>query len=257
MIKLVFIDIDGTLFSHRTRSVPDSAVKAIRELEDKGIRCITCTGRCLQEMKDLHLENIPFSGHVSLTGQLCFDGDYNLIYSNPIHDDDLAKLAVLLEKKTIPVIMYDWESYYVNMVNQDLIDGQNDISTPIPPVRKYNGEKIYQFSMYGQREFAVKWLCGLEHTKISLWNPYAVDVISRDGGKVTGMKAMLKHFGVTKDEIMAIGDSHNDREMLQYAAVSVCMGNGDEETKKMADYVTDDIDDDGLHKALVHYGLLG
>ena len=153
--------------------------------------------------------------------------------------------------------MYDRESYYVNMVNRDLIEGLNDISTPLPVVREYGGEDIFQFSMYGQRDFAVQWLSGLEHSEISLWNRFAVDVINRGGGKVRGMKAMMQHFGVGQDEIMAIGDSDNDRGMLEYAAVSVCMGNGDEETKKRADYVTDDIDNDGLYKALVHFGLLG
>ena len=256
MIKLVFLDIDGTVYSHRTKTVPESTVYAIKELQKKGIKCVSCTGRCLHEMRELHLEHIPFSGHVSLTGQLCFDGNFNLIYSNPIALEDMEKVSVLFEEKRIPIIMYDWKSWYVNMINKDLIDGQNDISTPIPPLREYRGEPIYQFSIYGQRDFAVKWLSGLEHSKISLWNDYAVDVISSDGGKVTGMKAMMKHFNIARSEIMAIGDSNNDIEMMDFAEISVCMGNGEQQTREHADFITSDIDDDGVYKALRHYGLI-
>ena len=73
---------------------------------------------------------------------------------------------------------------------------------------------------------------------------------------IAGMKAMMEHFGIDCNEIMAIGDSHNDIEMLDYAAVAVCMGNAPEQVCRHADYVTADTDGDGVYRALVHYGLL-
>ena len=46
-----------------------------------------------------------------------------------------------------------------------------------------------------------------------------------------------------------MGDSENDLPMLEYADISVAMGNGVKEVKEKADYVTDKIDNDGLYKA--------
>ena len=44
--------------------------------------------------------------------------------------------------------------------------------------------------------------------------------------------------------------------MLEYCHVGIAMGSGGEEIKAMADYVTDDVDKDGLYKAFVHFGLI-
>lgn len=55
---------------------------------------------------------------------------------------------------------------------------------------------------------------------------------------------------------MAFGDGVNDIEMLEYVSIGVAMGNAREETKKVADYITDDVDNDGILKALEHFKLL-
>ncbi|MBQ7644837.1 MAG: HAD hydrolase family protein, partial [Spirochaetales bacterium] len=57
-------------------------------------------------------------------------------------------------------------------------------------------------------------------------------------------------------QYMAFGDGGNDRAMLQSAPVGVAMGNAWTETKEVADYITTDVDDNGIRNALVHYGLI-
>ncbi len=52
---------------------------------------------------------------------------------------------------------------------------------------------------------------------------------------------------------MAFGDGGNDMEMLKHASISVAMGNGTEELKKCASYVTEDVDHDGVADAIRHY----
>jgi hydroxymethylpyrimidine pyrophosphatase-like HAD family hydrolase len=55
---------------------------------------------------------------------------------------------------------------------------------------------------------------------------------------------------------MALGDAPNDMEMLEFAGISVAMGNGKEEVKQVADYVTATVDEDGWSKAVKHFGLI-
>jgi len=62
--------------------------------------------------------------------------------------------------------------------------------------------------------------------------------------------------GLKPEEIIAFGDGENDIEMLSFAGIGVCMGNGVEGAKKTADYITADIDDGGIAKALMHFGLI-
>ena len=65
-----------------------------------------------------------------------------------------------------------------------------------------------------------------------------------------------KYYGLTKEEIIAFGDGENDLEMLAFAGVGVAMGNADEEVKEVADYVTTEIDDDGIWNACKHFKLI-
>ena len=67
---------------------------------------------------------------------------------------------------------------------------------------------------------------------------------------------IMERFGLAREEIMAFGDGENDRDMLLLAGISVAMGNGKETVKAAADYVTDHIDQDGVEKALIHFGLI-
>ena len=55
---------------------------------------------------------------------------------------------------------------------------------------------------------------------------------------------------------MAFGDGENDLEMLKAVKVGVAMGNGEEHVKQIADYVTTDINKDGIYNASMHYKLI-
>jgi hydroxymethylpyrimidine pyrophosphatase-like HAD family hydrolase len=67
---------------------------------------------------------------------------------------------------------------------------------------------------------------------------------------------VLEHYGIRQEEMIAFGDGENDMEMLQFAGIGIAMGNAEKEVKAVADYVTDDIDDDGIWKACRHFGLI-
>lgn len=61
--------------------------------------------------------------------------------------------------------------------------------------------------------------------------------------------------GISPKEILAIGDNFNDLEMLQYAGVGVAMGNAPPEVQARADWVTGDVEEDGVSLALTKFCL--
>ena len=75
MIKAVFFDIDGTLLSHNTYSVPESTKTALKLLKEKGILTFIATGRHLSEMRDLPIQDLEFDACITLNGQYCFNKD--------------------------------------------------------------------------------------------------------------------------------------------------------------------------------------
>jgi len=67
---------------------------------------------------------------------------------------------------------------------------------------------------------------------------------------------MLDYFGISLEESMAFGDGGNDVLMLKHVGIGVVMGNAEDEVKLAADYVTDSVDEDGIEKALRHFGVI-
>jgi Cof subfamily protein (haloacid dehalogenase superfamily) len=61
--------------------------------------------------------------------------------------------------------------------------------------------------------------------------------------------------GITAQEVMAIGDNHNDVEMLAYAGWGVAMGNAPAEVKAQADWVAPSVDEDGVAIAIDRFVL--
>ena len=79
MTKAIFFDIDGTLVSHTSKCVPQSARKALDKLSDKGILRIVATGRSMMELDMLPVKDIFLDGYVTLNGQLCLAEERNII----------------------------------------------------------------------------------------------------------------------------------------------------------------------------------
>ena len=70
------------------------------------------------------------------------------------------------------------------------------------------------------------------------------------------MLETAERLGVSADRICAFGDGGNDIDMMEKAGLSIAMGNGSNECRLAADYVTDDICDEGVYNALKHFGFI-
>lgn len=75
-----------------------------------------------------------------------------------------------------------------------------------------------------------------------------------DKGK--GVKSVAKYCGFSISEVMAFGDGGNDTNMLKVAGIGVAMGNAGNSLKKVADYVTTSVDDDGIKRALEYFHVI-
>lgn len=256
MIKAAFFDVDGTFFSHKIHGVPESHLKVLEALKENGTKTFLATGRHFEELKDLNMEHIPFDGYVMLTGQICTDENKNLIFGNSIQKEDAKILFDAFETKELPMMMVEKDFFYVNMQSEIVVNGQAAISSPVPALGTYEGAPIYQMVVYGGKELEEELREKLPNCKIARWCEYGFDVISKNGGKVIGIQKVLEHYGIRQEEMIAFGDGENDMEMLQFAGIGVAMGNAEKEVKAVADYVTDDIDDDGIWKACKHFGLI-
>ena len=256
MIKAAFFDVDGTLLSHKTKSVPASARAALAKLQAAGIPCVVATGRQISEMEKLPVADIPFDAYITLNGQLILDRDLNILHGVPITGKPREYFLKLFRDKTLPILLVEERELTLNFVDQRVVRVQEAISSDIPDVGEYSGRDIYQICVYLGEEDEHYLAPVADECVMSRWNVGGVDVIAKGGGKVTGIRRWLEGKGISPSEIIAFGDGENDRDMLEFAGIGVAMGNAWDMTKAAADYVTADIDDDGIEKALKHFGLL-
>lgn len=254
MIKAIFFDVDGTLLSHKTKQVPKSAREGLSRLRQQGIKIYLSTGRHMMELNRMPVSEIKFDGYVTLNGQLCLNSDQKVLYDAPFDIEVTEKLAEMFRKKEMPLVFVEKKRIYINFVNDLVRKAQKEISTKVPSVQEYGNEPVYQATTYLRQEEEKKFEYILpKGCSFARWSRNGVDIISETGGKVAGIRHIQKFLGISREEIMAFGDAGNDIEMLKYAGIGVAMGNAGENVKKAADFVTDDIDKDGVWKALRHF----
>ena len=256
MVKAIFFDVDGTLLSHTKNEVAISTRASLDQLREKNIKCVVATGRHMVELAALPVKDITFDGYITLNGQLCLDNSRTIIYGNPITGMEKDCILRLFHEKKIPIMLAESNKIYLNFVNQYVETAQKAISSEIPDLGKYTGNEIYLAVAYVEREQEDVLVEQLPNCKITRWNDYAVDIISCYDGKTTGINQYLSENKINKHETMAFGDGENDMEMLEFVEIGVAMGNSRDHIKAIADYVTASVDDDGIEKALKHYGIL-
>ena len=256
MIKAAFFDVDGTLISYKTKKVCNSAKKAIATLQERGILCIVATGRHMIQLSKLPVSDIPFDAFVMLNGQLVLDKTQNLLFGTPIEGKAKEFLVQNFNDHTYPAIIIEEKDMYLNYSNDYVIDMNKKIGVAQAPIRPYTGGEIYQICAYVRPEDMHHLDPIREDVVMTSWHYGGKDIVAAGGGKMVGIKRYLDHIGIKPEEIIAFGDAENDMDMLQFAGIGVAMGNADDYVKAVADFVTDDIDDDGLEKALKHFNLI-
>lgn len=256
MIKAAFFDIDGTLFSHTIHAIPESTRRTVNLLREKGIKVFIATGRSLKETKRVPLGDLKFDGYVTLNGQICLDAEENILFEVPIKGEDGAYLLDAFVNKKFPLAIVEKERIYINYIDDSVIRAQKSVNIPLLPIKEYEGAPIYQFIGYMNCEETEKIAPKIPNCKITRWYNEGIDIISKDGGKANGIQKVLEFYGMTKEEIIAFGDSDNDMDMLEFAGIGVAMGNAEESVKAVADYVTTDIDEDGIWNACKHFELI-
>lgn len=248
-IKAVFFDVDGTLVSHTKRNVPESTKLVMEKLKEKGIKRVLATGRHMSEISILPIENMEFDAYIMLNGQLCLDSTGNVILENPITGFDKEYFIKIFNEKLVPIMFVEKDEMYINFINESVEIAQDAISTPLPDVKNYTGNEIYQVILYADEETENRISKNLVGSKITRWNEYALDVISYSGGKESGIKEYLKLNNIKREETMAFGDGENDIDMLKLVGIGVAMGNAESCVKESADYITNSVDDDGIMEA--------
>ncbi|MBR5357254.1 MAG: Cof-type HAD-IIB family hydrolase [Lachnospiraceae bacterium] len=275
--KLVFFDIDGTVWDWQG-VIPDSAKRAIKKLKENGHIPVICSGRARGNILREDLFDMGFEGVVAACGEYV---EYNgkVICQEFIKTDVLKKVVELSNECKVPIVLEGPEKHWISKYGFEKDDFvtrmYNEMKdravtmggfTDDMKANKFSGDVITGSDYDRFKEELIKHFTFIEHgitPDIDLRPDKDLNVIKAvfecvipGTSKAKGMKALCEYLGVDMEDTFAFGDSNNDLEMIEAAKVGIAMGNGTKEIKEKADYITDDIWEDGIEKALKHFELI-
>jgi Cof subfamily protein (haloacid dehalogenase superfamily) len=259
---VVFFDIDGTIVDEETQAIPESTVRAVEKLKEKGHIAVVNTGRPLAHI-DPRVRAMAFSGWVCGCGmEILLDGQW-LTRSMPSPELCAATLEAVrrcnmqaLYEAREGAVYTDGE-YSVHPVLQEECRRMAAKGFTVAPLDEQNPRfmKLVTFDCDGCRR--EEFLAAMEpyYTCIDRGRTM-LELVLKGHSKAQGMERLMEALGLSRDQTLAIGDSTNDLPMFSVAGHTVCMGNGMEQLKTQAEFITDTVLNDGIEKALKHFCLL-
>lgn len=258
ILKAIFLDVDGTLLSFSSHTVPVSTITALEKLHHNGIKIIIATGRSANNLAEISM--IPYEGVIGLNGADCVLCDGTIIDRRSIPLDLFKKSMELAQKYDFAIAVEGNDGIFVDKLNPRVIEMASRIDHPVPEVKDlwqvYKEGETAQFCFFTDEETEGKIMSELPGLASSRWCDIFADINMAGTNKAAGVEAFIRHLGINQTETIAFGDGGNDIPMLQKVGIGVAMGNASEEVKKYANYITDTVDDDGLSNALKHFRLI-
>ena len=277
MEKIILIDVDGTLLDYENK-LPESAKMAIRQARQNGHKVYICTGRSKAEVYD-YIWDIGLDGMIGGNGSYVEDNG-EVIMHQLITAEQCKHVVDWLHDRHLEFYLESNSGLYASENFEVVADPVIKVycqrkgkeNTDQLTVRDVFPEMIYGGELYRDDVNKISFVLSsyqdhldsiteFPDLKPGTWGGKGEIALFGDLGvkditKAHAIHVLLKHLGAKKEDTFAFGDAKVDIPMLEYCGVGVAMGSGGDEIKAMADYVTDDVDKDGLYNAFVHFGLI-
>lgn len=259
-VKAIFFDFDWTLFDHKTRSFNKKSIEALKTAHEKGIKLIINSARTYYSLKNLHTFDVyPFDGFVVSNGGAAIFKD-KVLYFDGFEENTALQLRSYLNENGFSYNLVTLYSTFNKNKDINLINNFYKIFyEPYPiDILSYNDEPILAIQVFclERDDEKLKKVCQKLNVLFNRFSEFCVEITPKEFLKSKGIKEMIKFLNIQKDEIMAFGDDLNDISMFNEAKYSICLGNGKEEAKKAAFYITDNIENDGIYKALKKFEII-
>lgn len=256
--KLLVLDLDGTLTNTR-KEVTEHTRTTLIKAQEQGLKIVLASGRPTYGIAPLAnlLQLDKYEGYVlSYNGGEIIDWKTGeLLYKNLLDPEVLPYLYQCANDNHFAIVTYDGE-----YVLTEYPDDEYVLKEALLNVMKI--KKVDNFLKAVQHPIAKCLIVGeptrlavLEkemynhlHDRMGVFRsePYFLELVAKGIDKAQSLAVLLKEIGMTKDEMIAVGDGFNDLSMIKYAGLGVAMSNAQEVVKENADFITLSNEEDGV-----------
>lgn len=273
-VRLIACDIDGTLLPFGNEKVSEENMRAIKEARDAGILVTLATGRHyptararVEEMGVADLPVIASNGadvrvngrsvHISAMDDAIVEGIVKALIERGVprylfcedeilclpedQDDEVFRMWTSDAGGTCPVRMYDSADELLEAAR----GRTQKMLAFVKTQEEHDSLLSFMNEMYGKT------------ADITCGGGLNLEINAPGVTKALGLEKVCELLGIPIEQVMAIGDSGNDAEMLRAAGLGVAVGDAMEEARDAADVVVAAAEDDGVAEAIRVYALPG
>lgn len=274
-IKLVALDLDGTLFDNSSR-ISKRNLTAIRSITDKGIHVVISTGRPFEGIPFDQIKGTGINYAITANGSGIYEiSTGKCLYENAMDEELVTPILNFLLTRDIHMDAFIGGKGYTPV---QCVETAQKLTVP-SSIKNYiittrtRLDNILQFIHENQlkvQKMTLNFYPAADGTlidhetvrKFLVSNPSITTVCGgynnleftrADANKGVGLRKLAEILGVNPDATMAIGDTENDLAIIEAAGIGVAMGNATDAVKARADYVTTTNTKDGVAAAIEHF----
>lgn len=279
MRKIVFLDVDGTLINYEAK-LPESAARAVNEARANGHKVYICTGCSKAEIEQRNLCDLD--GMIGGNGAYVED-DGKVVMHQGLSKEDVKHIVDWCNERHLGFYLEANSGMYCNdyMLEQgpetmmkyaqgkgaDISKAKETAAGFIGGFIHLQGEDLYRDDV-NKISFILSTYQDHLDSKVEFpelvantWGGKGELALFGDLGptgitKKHAIEVLLNYLGESQENTISFGDAKIDLSMFELCAYNVAMGNGGPEIKEAADYITADVDDDGLYKAFKYLELI-
>jgi Cof subfamily protein (haloacid dehalogenase superfamily) len=264
--KLLVTDIDGTL-ADRNGNISAIDLKAVQDIHRAGVNVSICTGRAASGCRKI-LDQLNFDGlHIFFDGALVTDSQLKAnIYMQAIDPELVSQAIKLAGEHDLEIELFPRKGFYIARQNV-LSDKHSQLLNLSPSIADLEVIKRQEAILLAcivvptSDEKRVIALCSelKKHLNITATTHPGypemrfINVSNKQVSKGEALKALMSHLSLRPEETIALGDGANDIPLLENAGLAVAMQNAPEALKKVADYITEDVDHNGLANVIKRF----
>jgi len=248
--KMLLTDMDDTLLNDNWE-ISEENLEAMRKLADHGVHVVLCSGRPTASMAKYAHQLFPHNKEhrffISFNGAAINDlATGKELYHKGIPQDLAREVVALAESEGITAQSYKGQKFYVKEANErselyarasgmefEAVGSLVDFIDSDPLKILFNAPEEELDRVYPAARELTQGRMYMSYSK-----PIYLEFLNKEVNKGSAMVQLASQLGIKTEEIVAVGDSFNDREMLEAAGVGVAVANAREAVKDMADYVT-------------------